>query len=170
MDESVLREVVAPNQSKIVLMVLDGLGGLPHPETRRTELETADIPHLDRLAAESACGLTIPVAPGVTPGRPRSPGAVRLRPRALEHRARRARSGGDRVPARAERRGGAGQFLHGRRRRPDYRSPCGAHPDGTLRRAVQYAARDRAAGRGGPDRAGARTPLRAGAARRRPLR
>jgi 2,3-bisphosphoglycerate-independent phosphoglycerate mutase len=68
MDEAVLREVIAPNQSKIVLMVLDGLGGLPHPETRRTELETADIPHLDRLAAESACGLTIPVAPGVTPG------------------------------------------------------------------------------------------------------
>src|SRR5215472_6824340 len=68
MEDELLREVVVPGTSKIVLMVLDGLGGLPHPETRRTELETADIPHLDRLAADSSCGLTIPVAPGVTPG------------------------------------------------------------------------------------------------------
>jgi 2,3-bisphosphoglycerate-independent phosphoglycerate mutase len=68
MQDELLREVVTPGTSKIVLVVLDGLGGLPHPETRRTELETADIPHLDRLAAESSCGLTIPVAPGITPG------------------------------------------------------------------------------------------------------
>lgn len=68
MEDELLREVVVPGTSKIVLMVLDGLGGLPHPETRRTELETADIPHLDRLASESSCGLTIPVAPGITPG------------------------------------------------------------------------------------------------------
>jgi 2,3-bisphosphoglycerate-independent phosphoglycerate mutase len=68
MEDELLREVVVPGTSKIVLMVLDGLGGLPHPETRRTELETADIPHLDRLAADSSCGLTIPVAPGITPG------------------------------------------------------------------------------------------------------
>jgi 2,3-bisphosphoglycerate-independent phosphoglycerate mutase len=68
MDDAVLREIAAPNSSKVVLLVLDGLGGLPHPETRRTELETADIPHLDRLAAESETGLTIPVAPGITPG------------------------------------------------------------------------------------------------------
>src|SRR6476661_9574547 len=68
MQDELLREVMTPGQSKIVLLVLDGLGGLPHPETRRTELETADIPHLDRLAADSSCGLTIPVAPGITPG------------------------------------------------------------------------------------------------------
>jgi 2,3-bisphosphoglycerate-independent phosphoglycerate mutase len=68
MDDEVLREVVVPGKSRIVLMVLDGLGGLPHPETRRSELQTAMIPHLDRLAADSACGLTIPVERGVTPG------------------------------------------------------------------------------------------------------
>ncbi|MHB8574479.1 MAG: 2,3-bisphosphoglycerate-independent phosphoglycerate mutase [Dehalococcoidia bacterium] len=68
MQDELLREIVTPAHGKIVLMVLDGLGGLPHPETRRSELETADIPHLDRLASESACGLTVPVAPGVTPG------------------------------------------------------------------------------------------------------
>ena len=47
---------------------MDGLGGLPHPETGRTELESAWTPHLDRLAKESACGFTMPVAHGVTPG------------------------------------------------------------------------------------------------------
>src|SRR5579883_47706 len=68
MDDAVLRSIAEPNSSKVVLMVLDGLGGLPHPDTRRTELETADIPHLDRLAADSETGLTVPVAPGITPG------------------------------------------------------------------------------------------------------
>ena len=54
--------------SKMVLLVVDGLGGLPHPETRRSELETANIPNLDAMAQESACGLTTPVIPGVAPG------------------------------------------------------------------------------------------------------
>ena len=53
---------------KIVLFVLDGLGGLPHPETGLTELESAQTPHMDRLAAESSLGSLIPVKQGVTPG------------------------------------------------------------------------------------------------------
>ena len=53
---------------RIVLLVADGLGGLPHPETGRTELETAHTPTLDALAAESATGLHVPIARGVTPG------------------------------------------------------------------------------------------------------
>lgn len=68
MDDALLKEIVIPGTSKIVLLVLDGLGGLPHPTTRRTELEEADTPHLDMLARDGVCGLTIPVAPGVTPG------------------------------------------------------------------------------------------------------
>lgn len=67
MDLELLRELAVPNDTKILLLVIDGLGGLPN-ETGRSELESAHIPHLDRLAQESMCGLTIPVAPGVTPG------------------------------------------------------------------------------------------------------
>jgi 2,3-bisphosphoglycerate-independent phosphoglycerate mutase len=68
MDLELMRALATPNQSKILLCVVDGLGGLPHPETRRTELETASIPNLDRMAGESLCGLSLPVAAGVTPG------------------------------------------------------------------------------------------------------
>ncbi len=63
-----ITELCSPTPSKIVMLVIDGLGGLPHPETGKSELETATTPNLDRLAAESACGLTTPVAPGITPG------------------------------------------------------------------------------------------------------
>lgn len=67
-DLDLLRELAVPNDTKIVLCVVDGLGGMPHPETGRSELEAANIPHLDLLAKESLCGLTIPVGYGITPG------------------------------------------------------------------------------------------------------
>jgi len=63
-----IREIATPSPSKIVLLVIDGLGGLPHPGTAKTELETANTPNLDRLAAQSICGLIDPVGPGITPG------------------------------------------------------------------------------------------------------
>ena len=68
MDLELARQLAVENGTKIVLFVMDGLGGLPHPETGRTELEGAYMPYLDRLARESVCGFTVPVAPGVTPG------------------------------------------------------------------------------------------------------
>ena len=67
-DLDVLKDSFVTTPSKIIMLVVDGLGGLPHPDTRRSELETAHTPNLDRLAGESACGLTVPVLPGVTPG------------------------------------------------------------------------------------------------------
>jgi len=51
-----------------VLLVLDGLGGLPAEPGGETELEAARTPHLDRLVRRGGCGLHVPVAPGVTPG------------------------------------------------------------------------------------------------------
>ncbi|CAN5746760.1 2,3-bisphosphoglycerate-independent phosphoglycerate mutase [soil metagenome] len=54
--------------TRIVLCVLDGLGGLPHPGHGATELEAARTPNLDALAASGSLGMHDPVAPGVTPG------------------------------------------------------------------------------------------------------
>src|SRR5881392_2632127 len=63
-----IRPLVVDNDTKIVLLSLDGLGGLPRADTGKSELETARIPNLNRLATESACGLLRHVAPGITPG------------------------------------------------------------------------------------------------------
>jgi 2,3-bisphosphoglycerate-independent phosphoglycerate mutase len=68
MEERLLRQIVIPGESKIVLLVMDGLGGLPRPETGKSELEEANCPNLDRLARDGICGLTIPVGHGITPG------------------------------------------------------------------------------------------------------
>ena len=54
------------SDSKIIMCVLDGLGGLP--EKGKTELESAKTPNLDRIARTSSCGFHIPVAQGITPG------------------------------------------------------------------------------------------------------
>lgn len=67
-DLELIREIARPSLSKIVLLVIDGLGGLPNPKTGKTELETASTPNLDLLAAEGVCGLTDPIGYGITPG------------------------------------------------------------------------------------------------------
>lgn len=61
-------DLVEHGEGKIVLVVMDGLGGLPDPETGRTELESAATPNLDRLAQRAAAGLIEPVGLGVRPG------------------------------------------------------------------------------------------------------
>jgi len=63
-----LKEITRQSDSKIVLLVIDGLGGLPRPETGKTELESSHIPNLAELAKKGNCGLTDPVSPGITPG------------------------------------------------------------------------------------------------------
>ena len=63
-----ITEIAQATPTKIVLLVIDGLGGLRNPKTGKSELETASTPNLDALAAESVLGLTDPVMTGVTPG------------------------------------------------------------------------------------------------------
>jgi 2,3-bisphosphoglycerate-independent phosphoglycerate mutase len=68
-NRSVVEPLVLANTTKIVLLVLDGLGDLPHPDHgNRTPLEAARTPNLDALAPAAALGRILPVAPGITPG------------------------------------------------------------------------------------------------------
>jgi len=59
--------LVAAN-TRVVLLVIDGLGGLPVTAGGQTELEAANTPNLDMLAAEGLCGLHEPIGTGITPG------------------------------------------------------------------------------------------------------
>ncbi len=63
-----LTALVQPADTKILLVVMDGLGGYADREHPETELEAAATPNLDRLVAEGVCGLVEPVGPGITPG------------------------------------------------------------------------------------------------------
>lgn len=62
------RQLTTAQGGKILLLVMDGLGGLPMTQDGLTELEAAHTPNLDRLAREGSVGLSIPVARGVAPG------------------------------------------------------------------------------------------------------
>lgn len=66
-EHALMREYNRPG-GKIVLLVMDGLGGLPLEPYGKTELETANTPNLDRLAREGTCGLSTPIRPGIEPG------------------------------------------------------------------------------------------------------
>jgi 2,3-bisphosphoglycerate-independent phosphoglycerate mutase len=68
MELEFLKSLTRPADSKILLFVIDGLGGLPREGGERSELEEARTPNLDALARESLCGLHQPVGPGITPG------------------------------------------------------------------------------------------------------
>jgi 2,3-bisphosphoglycerate-independent phosphoglycerate mutase len=63
-----MRELSVKTDSKIVLLVVDGLGGLPMDPFGRTELEAANTPNLDSLATRSDLGLSRPLPAGVSPG------------------------------------------------------------------------------------------------------
>jgi 2,3-bisphosphoglycerate-independent phosphoglycerate mutase len=68
MNQHIIKDLAVTSPEKIVMLVLDGLGGLPDPKTGKTELESARIPNLDAVAARGICGLSDPIAPGITPG------------------------------------------------------------------------------------------------------
>lgn len=68
MDPSLLNELLIPGSTKIVFLILDGLGGIQMEGKGGTELQVARTPNLDQLAEVSSCGLLDPIGPGITPG------------------------------------------------------------------------------------------------------
>ena len=66
--DNVVDQLATENTTKIIFLVLDGVGGLPMEGKGGTELQVARKPNLDKLAAKSICGLMDPVLPGITPG------------------------------------------------------------------------------------------------------
>ncbi len=63
-----LRHLLRPNDAKIVMLVLDGLGGIRSAEFPRTALEQARTPNMDSVAAAGLCGRSLPISHGITPG------------------------------------------------------------------------------------------------------
>ena len=66
--QDIVQDLYIKNDKKIVLLVMDGVGGLPREKGGKTELETASTPNLDALASEGECGLHLPISFGITPG------------------------------------------------------------------------------------------------------
>ncbi len=66
--QSVLQGLAQPADTRLVLLVLDGLGGLAQQPNGLTELEAARTPNMDLLAAEGQTGLSQAIGPGITPG------------------------------------------------------------------------------------------------------
>jgi 2,3-bisphosphoglycerate-independent phosphoglycerate mutase len=68
MDFEIIQDLIQLADTKIVLLVMDGLGGMPRGLGHGTALEAASTPNLDDVASQSICGLHQPVGPGITPG------------------------------------------------------------------------------------------------------
>ena len=66
--QQLVRSLKTRNEAKIVMLVADGLGGLPVEPGGPTELEAAKTPNLDALARRGISGSMVPIAPGITPG------------------------------------------------------------------------------------------------------
>ncbi|OGO77593.1 MAG: hypothetical protein A2Y23_11560 [Clostridiales bacterium GWB2_37_7] len=67
--DNLIEKLVTQNNQKILLLVMDGIGDIPHKDFgKKTPLEYAITPNLDKLAKDSIMGKMIPVLPGVTPG------------------------------------------------------------------------------------------------------
>ena len=67
-DLDLMKRLSITSSKKIILLVIDGLGGLPTQAEDLTELEAAETPTLDKLASEGTLGQTIPIRSGITPG------------------------------------------------------------------------------------------------------
>jgi len=66
--QDIVKDLFIKNDKKIVVLVMDGVGGLPREKGGKTELETAKTPNFDALASEGECGLHLPIGFGITPG------------------------------------------------------------------------------------------------------
>src|SRR5262245_2861127 len=67
-EHALVRQLRESADTKILMVVVDGVGGLPLAPGGKTELETAHTPNLDAAARDGVCGLSTPVLPGITPG------------------------------------------------------------------------------------------------------
>ena len=68
MNYQFLKKLIKPAQTKIVMLIMDGLGGLPSEHGGKTELESAYTPNMNALAARSALGFSSPAGPGIAVG------------------------------------------------------------------------------------------------------
>jgi 2,3-bisphosphoglycerate-independent phosphoglycerate mutase len=68
MFDEFFRKQTVPGKTKIAMLILDGLGGLPPEPDGKTELEAANTPNLDALAGKSALGLSVPLGAGIAVG------------------------------------------------------------------------------------------------------
>ena len=169
--QQLVRELKIQNKSKIVLLVADGLGGLPIEPGGPTELEAAKTPNLDKLANHGVQGSMYPIAPGITPGS--GPGHLGLfgydpvkyliGRGALEATGVGFKLGPKDVAV-------AGQFLHPRRRRQHLRPPRRPNPQRGKRPSGHQIAAGESAGRRGVRRAGQGASLRGHFPRRRARR
>ena len=66
--DKIIDQLVIENKTKIIFLIMDGVGGLPVEGKGGTELQAAKKPNLDNLATKSICGLMDPILPGITPG------------------------------------------------------------------------------------------------------
>lgn len=63
-----IQEMAIDNGTKIILLVMDGLGGTPREPGGKTELEAAHTPNMDALTHRASLGLSEVVSPGYSPG------------------------------------------------------------------------------------------------------
>jgi 2,3-bisphosphoglycerate-independent phosphoglycerate mutase len=68
MNPEVLKPLIHKNETKIVYIIMDGLGGLPREIGGKTELESAKTPMMNKMAKEGVLGQLDPIGPGITPG------------------------------------------------------------------------------------------------------
>ncbi len=66
--QDLVKDLARETDSKIVFLIMDGLGGMPVSQDGKTELELARTPHMDALVEKNTCGLADPIAPGISPG------------------------------------------------------------------------------------------------------